>query len=280
MGVANLRVGLYKRVLSRVFAGIASLAPQLVPLNRWALRLDRMNPLAGYVELDRRSGGTWGLKNAVFEKDAELMRLFMRYGEHQKAQLLQDLAYLKFFYPPPGEGFFVEVGVGDGTHLSNTFLFEREFGWSGLLVEPNPRFHEAIRNTRQARLDTRAAFNADQQATLLLAEELSQLSGVGAADEHTRVGSEIDVSTSTLTRILDEADAPARIDFMSVDTEGSELEVLKGLDFERYRVDFLSVEHNFVGDKRSALRRHMQSAGYRCVSTAASFWDDWFILAR
>ena len=248
-----------------------------VACNRAALRLDPGSPTASFHELNRRSGGRWGLKNAVFAKDAELLELFGRFGTHQNAQVLQDLAYLKFF-PPKAGGFFVEVGVGDGVHLSNTVLFEREWGWDGLLVEPNPAFHESIRTSRRAPLDARAASNAAHESVLFQSDgELSRLQAAEYRDQHHREGESIAVSTATLTQILEDCGAPAQIDFMSIDTEGSELDVLNGLDFGRYRVEFVTVEHNYVDAKRLRVREFLEGQGYRCVSNAASLWDDWFV---
>jgi FkbM family methyltransferase len=270
-----------RRILSRLLSKFGGASQALAPINRLSLRLDPKNVLASFFEVNRRSGGTWGLKNVVFEKDVELMRLFAKYGEHQNAQLLQDLAYFKFFAPPASGGYFVEVGVGDGIHLSNTYFFEKAFGWSGLLVEPNPEFHSSIRRNRLARLDTRAASNSEREAAGFVAcSELSRLSDVRYRDQHWRAGEEISVAMTTLTRILEDSDAPSTIDFMSIDTEGSELDVLMGLDFGRYKFKFITVEHNFVTDKRNRIRGHMLSAGYRCVSTDASLWDDWFIPVR
>ena len=64
---------------------------------------------------------------------------------------------------------------------------------------------------------------------------------------------------------------------MSIDTEGTELDVLEGLDFDRYAVDFITVEHNYVSEKRERIHRFLGQKGFRCVSNAASFWDDWYV---
>lgn len=269
---------LFKKALSRIISRFGSASPMCGAINKYSLWLDQSNSLSSFFELNRKSDGAWGLKNAVFEKDEELLKLFMRYGENQRAQLLQDLAYLKFFKPSGPDGFFVEVGAGDGVHVSNTYFFEKEFGWHGLLVEPNPAFHASIRKHRTAHLETRAAFSSAADAAPFLAHgELSHLGGSNRPDGHVHAGQEIDVSTATLTRIFDDNDAPETINYMSIDTEGSELEILMGLDFDRYKIDFLTIEHNFVDEKRKRIREYMTSAGYAFSSSAASLWDDWYI---
>jgi FkbM family methyltransferase len=220
----------------------------------------------------------WALKQLGFFADPELLRLFMRYGEYQRAQLLQDLAYLRFRCAEPIEGYFVEVGVGDGEHLSNTYLLEKEFGWQGLLVEPNAAFHASIRERRKARLDPRAAYSAgDGTVNFLECGELSQIQSVTTQDAHRRRGNEVRVDAATLTRILQEAGAPERIAFLSVDTEGSEPDVLRGIDFGHYRFDFIAVEHNYVPARRVEIFTILNTAGYKKIETTASHWDDWFL---
>jgi len=129
-----------------------------------------------------------------------------------------------------------------------------------------------------AKLDVRAAGASDvADAAFQVSGELSHLNEIRPLDHHKRDGELIRVPAATLTRILDEAGAPTHIDFMSIDTEGAELEVLKGPNLQRYCIDFICVEHNFVVEKRTAIRRVLDHAGYRCVSNAASLSDDWFV---
>ncbi|NDW04367.1 FkbM family methyltransferase [Jiella pacifica] len=265
------------KVASRFASAFGSLSPVLHPFSRLSLRLDRYNPVASFAELNRRTGGEWGLKNVVFEKDPELFALFMQYGLHQRAQILQDLAYLKHFGVPDRGGFFVEVGVGDGIHLSNTHLFEKQFGWDGLLVEPNPAFHDPIRASRSASLETSAAFDAAGSMDFVCSGELSGLTNGTGRDHRRREGRIVEVPTATLTEIFQRHSVPERIQFLSIDTEGSELNVLQGLDFTRYAVDFVVVEHNFDAEKREAVARLMADRGFRNASSAASLWDDWFV---
>lgn len=176
-------------------------------------------------------------------------------------------------------GYFVEVGVGDGVHLSNTHLLEHGFGWRGLLIEPNPAFHDSIRARRTATLDTRAAFSRGGETMGFVSyEELSTLLPFRDGDGHRRDGRPvIRVETATLDDILARHGAPGAIDYLSIDTEGSELEVLKGLDLARYRPRVMTVEHNHVAARRRAMIRHLARHGYRPVLEASSGVDAWFV---
>ena len=70
------------------------------------------------------------------------------------------------------------------------------------------------------------------------------------------------VTTKTLTEILGEVKAPENIDFLSLDVEGAELEVLQGINFEKYKIDCILVEHNNEHPKRSNIRNLLLSNNY------------------
>jgi hypothetical protein len=85
-----------------------------------------------------------------------------------KSQLKQDIFVLNELNFKK-EGYFVEFGAANGKFLSNTFLLEREFNWSGILVEPSKIFHEEIFNSRNCIIDKRAVW-AESGSKLLFAE--------------------------------------------------------------------------------------------------------------
>ena len=86
----------------------------------------------------------------------------------------------------------------------------------------------------------------------------------------------IEIETTTLTEILDEAKAPNFIEYLSIDTEGSEYEVLKGIDFEKYKFGFITIEHNFVEPKRTQIREYLTGKGYMLYKEL--LWDDCYVL--
>jgi FkbM family methyltransferase len=176
-------------------------------------------------------------------------------------------------------GYFVEVGAGDGVNLSNTHLLETVLGWRGLLIEPNPLFHASIRRNRKAALDARAAYSSGGESVAFVDyEELSTLLPFKSGDGHDREGRPvIRVETAMLDDIFAAHGVPGEIDFLSVDTEGSELEVLKGLDFVRYRPRVMTVEHNSVPWRRRVIIEHLSRRGYRPVLEDRSGVDTWFV---
>jgi hypothetical protein len=87
-----------------------------------------------------------------------------------------------------------------------------------------------------------------------------------------------EVPTVSLADLLTQHNAPREIDFLSVDTEGTEFEILSGFDFARWRVSVVAVEHNFDPVRRGKLRELLTSRGYRRCMRALSSFDDWYVL--
>jgi hypothetical protein len=84
------------------------------------------------------------------------------------------------------------------------------------------------------------------------------------------------LKTTTLTKLLDSVNAPTFIEYMSLDTEGTELEILKGIDFSKYTFGFMNIEHNFMEPRRTEIREFLKTKGYSLYSS--NFVDDNFIL--
>lgn len=148
--------------------------------------------------------------------------------KHAKSQLLQDIA-VTFLLKEKKKGYFVEVGVGDGTNISNTFFLEKTLNWKGLLVEPNINFHETIKSDRSALLCKQAAYEKDGLSLQFEAMECGEFSSLAEARDKTqklKIGDTYKVTTARLDTLLKEAKAPKEIDYISIDTEGSEVSVL------------------------------------------------------
>lgn len=174
-------------------------------------------------------------------------RYYSQYGE--------DFLLWNFFEYKK-TGFYVDVGSFDGVHLSNTFSFEQQ-GWTGICVEPHPTYFPLCQQSRPKSICLNVACVGDEETQTIdfYAEDLGLLSGIQSdrdADVRSRYekrgltfdGFErIAVKASTLNAILYQfLPAKTEIDFVSVDVEGTELEVLKGLDLSRFRPRVLVVE--------------------------------------
>jgi FkbM family methyltransferase len=198
-------------------------------------------------------------------------------------QLLQDVVAL-ISSNLKRNGYFVEVGVGDGVNVSNTLLLERDYEWQGLLIEPNRDSHSNISRTRKAQLITKAAYSRGGERVVFTGMSGNgELSGISAHLDKSRVTDttqQYEVETATLDQLLEQAQAPLNIDFMSIDTEGSELEILKGLSLNKWQVNFFAIEHNSQPGKLEALNAMLKPHGYIQVLTTVSEFDGWFVHSR
>jgi FkbM family methyltransferase len=175
------------------------------------------------------------------------------------------------FFGEARTGFFVEVGANDPERWSQTFHLER-LGWTGVLIEPQPDLAAQLRERRSAQVYAVACSapeNAGTSMTLYMA------GGHSSFDPMLKVASvrphgTVDVPLRTLDSILAEAGAPSPIDFLAVDVEGHEIEVLRGFDFSRWRPRLVFLEDH-VDDLR--LHRFMQARGYKWIRrTSINGW--------
>lgn len=197
-----------------------------------------------------------------------------------RSQLKQDEKVLTEFFPAGHKGFFVEAGAVDGLEWSNTKALE-EAGWTGLCVEPSREFAELVvnRNCHKAKellwsvSGVELEFCDDQRGTKGelsgITSELNNLSFGPPKGDHV-----VFVSV-TLPELLDRIQAPEVVDYLSLDTEGSELEILKGFVNSRYTFRVLSVEHNFKEPARTDIRQLLEANGYKYHGP--NQWDDWYV---
>ncbi|MGD9827253.1 MAG: FkbM family methyltransferase [Hyphomicrobiaceae bacterium] len=216
------------------------------------------------------------------EDQLAFLTLLSRRTGLYKSQLGQDLFALAMSGDRQG-GYFVEVGAHHGEQLSNTWLLETEHGWTGLLVEPNPQHEESLRQ-RRATLVRKAAWKRTGATLTFHATRdsaLSSLAGSAPKDQHDRSDfQEITVETMTLDDILIQQGAPRQIDFISIDVEGAELDVLDGLSFDKWDVQAMCLEHNHDKDRLAEFDRRLASVGLRRVFDTVSDFDAFYARAE
>jgi len=183
------------------------------------------------------------------------------------------------------DGYFVEFGATDGVDLSNSYLLEKSFGWSGILAEPGRAWHAALRANRDCALEFDCVWRStgDELSFRMLEEgTLSTLTAFDRSDgrrRDTRPGEVYTVRTISLMDMLEKHGAPRHIDYLSIDTEGSELEILRAVDFGKYRFRVITCEHNFT-PMREKIHDLLAGHGYNRVFSHISHCDDWYLDAR
>ena len=162
------------------------------------------------------------------------------------AQRFEDL-YLARCFPDQTTGFYIDLGAGHPVHDNVSFAFYLR-SWRGITVEPNPALAELTKAVRP-RDDSRQALvgPAAGQATFYLVDEFHGFSTVieshaeGARREFGKPSRALPLPMTTLAHLCEQG-APAAIDFLKVDVEGYEHEVLLGGDWQRFRPKVVLVE--------------------------------------
>ena len=161
-------------------------------------------------------------------------------------------------------GFFIEAGANDGVTYSNTLYFERYAKWDGLLIEPIPELAMKCKLNRPKCIVENCALVPlsfpHQQIRMQYCNLMSLVEGARKSDqderEHIRLGTEVQpgvepyevmVPAKPLSEILLSYDI-SEIDFLSLDVEGYELSVLKGLNFELHKPKYILVEANYLDE--------------------------------
>ncbi|MEU2233889.1 FkbM family methyltransferase [Streptomyces vietnamensis] len=182
-------------------------------------------------------------------------------------------------------GFFLDSGASDGVRASNTRLLETSFGWSGICVEPNAELYDRlVRNRRCTCLDC-CLYDREGVIDFLEADTIGGIlqeydpSLLRVAKRHLQVGDgdrlpTVPKTARTIRSILDQCRAPAVIDYWSLDTEGSELALLRSFPFDAYSFRVLTVEHNWL-PVRSEIRAFLEGRGYVWVQEAGC--DDCYV---
>jgi FkbM family methyltransferase len=185
----------------------------------------------------------------------------------------EDLILWDFFERKLG-GFYVDVGAHDGLSISNTYFFE-SIGWTGICIEALPEMAERCAKLRKTSTVVQAALgdeSANGTVRFNIAEDNTCLSSIEADVLRRDLGAgpgrrrtSVEVPYTNLTRVLEHVTSP--IDFISIDVEGSELSVLRGLDLKGFRPAVLLIEDNSCG-RDHTVRDYLATFSYRRVLTA------------
>jgi FkbM family methyltransferase len=217
------------------------------------------------------------------KRAAEFFNAVAGHAERSRAQLSQDLWAL-WESGLKRNGYFVEFGAMDGVTLSNTWLLEKEFGWSGIVAEPNPIHAGTLSENRDCVISLECVAPVGGEFVPFLATEdpeFSRMETLSPEDKHESAGRRSNsqrciVPTISLNELLERSGAPSEPDFLSIDTEGSELSILESLDFDRWKFRAIAVEHNYTGAEGS-IDDLLVSKGYTRRFPAISAFDGWYV---
>ena len=156
------------------------------------------------------------------------------------------------------------------------------FGWDGLLIEPARVWKDRLIANRSSDFDFRCVFNATGQKVEFNESEnavYSTIQNFSKIDTHAQeriTGGKYIVDTVTLNDVLENHNAPKIIDYLSIDTEGSEFTILNSVDFNTWSFKVITVEHNYTS-QRALIYELLTLNGYKRVLENISFMDDWYV---
>ena len=185
------------------------------------------------------------------------------------SQEYQDLYLDNFIFNRKRGGVFLDIGANDPVFINNTYFFEKVRGWTGLAFEPNPRRCNEWRGKRKTEC-LNIALGADNGESDFVEYKNDTMSGMkDMVDWDGEVEREYKVPVGRLADILKERGID-RVDFVSLDVEGAELNVLRGIDFNKCKIDYFCVEVDRK-DSGYQIRWFLARNGYKLI---ARMWHD------
>lgn len=207
------------------------------------------------------------------------------------SQMGQDrILYEKYFKHMKTPGIFVDVGAHDGKTLSNTYFLEKSLGWTGICVEPNPTIYKELIKARSCICVDYAISDHEETMDFLQLEGQSEmLSGLYSKYDvrHLKVIQSylqntggtmnlIEVKTVPLQTLLDKH-SMNNVTYLSIDVEGAEFDVLRGIDYTKTFVDIIELENNYgkYTNTFAEITAFLKSKGFEKKLTIE--WDEVFV---
>lgn len=200
---------------------------------------------------------------------------FSQYGQDK---------FLVNFFKEKRNGIFIDIGAFDGVTFSNTFYLEKELGWDGICVEPNPLpFRELQKNRKCTLVNCGVGKTNTSLKFLAISGGGKMLSGfvdsfdkrhLDRVEKHIMLSKDkkefLDIKVRTLNDILNEYHT-CKIDYCNIDVEGGEMNVLESIDFDKVRIKVFSIENNYG---ESDVQNFLKKKGYSKINKIGA--DEFF----
>lgn len=172
-------------------------------------------------------------------------------------------------------GFFLDIGAFDGIKFSNSYLLEKNFNWTGILIEAHPvTFHQMIK-VRNSLCLNYAISNENKTIYFETTD--------GTGSKISNMPTNLVVEAITLETLFNMYDVPKTIDYMSLDIEGYEYEALEKFPFNKYICSLITVEHNLYcnGDKnKNKIKDLLLNNNYKIIKENVTSenlpFEDWY----
>ncbi len=213
----------------------------------------------------------------IHGKKSERGRFLNKDTTVYKSQYGQDRYLNEIFFHDKRDGVFVDIGANDGLSHSNTWFYEKNLGWKGICIEPSPTTYQELVKKRSS-ICINGAITPEEGKVIFrdMKGDASKLSGIESEYDprqikkwrlNKREHELVEVDGYRLNDIL-EKHTLYYIDFLSLDTEGGELEILNSIDFDRFYIHTMTVENNYDSKE---FREFLESKGFNYLR---NYWKD------
>jgi hypothetical protein len=193
------------------------------------------------------------------------------------SQLFQDL-FVFYYSGFKKNGFFIEIGVGNGKDISNTLLLEKKKNWNGLLCEADSRMIKEIKINRKCGLVALPVTSVCRKKIKFF-ENLKDPYQSSSFSFNLKNNYRIKyINSICINHLLEKKNSPKNIDYMSIDTEGNEYDIIKNINFNKWKIKIITIEHNFDNNNRKKIYKLLTKNNYKRVHSGISYMDDWYVL--
>ena len=243
-------------------------------------KLDHINALDQALE-----------QNVLIEDNKDLLSNFInsiRNKEDIKSQLYQDM-FASFIIGDKFEKTFFEFGATNGIDLSNSYTLERYLNWKGVLSEPSPQWHDELKKNRPyTNIISECIWSESNKELNFFVSDVGVLSSLenfkesdkismpGNTQARVKNGKNIIVKTISLNDVIEKQFNSKSPSYISIDTEGSEYEILKNFNFKKYKPLVFTIEHNFT-ELQLKIDKLMHSNNYIRVFKFLTTFDAWYV---
>lgn len=208
------------------------------------------------------------------------------------SQIEQDKYYVQNIIKYKKNGTFLDIGSYDGITFSNTYYLEKHLNWSGICIEPNPSMFQKCKENRKSIVCNKAIFEKSNEKIEFIIPcgnniegGIEQLCGLKEfireknlkkdfINQYSKYNT-ILVDTVNINELLDTHNLH-NIDYMSLDTEGYELNILKSINYEKNIIKYITVEHGNDDDYQTQIKEFLESKNY--IRHRNNKWDDEYML--
>lgn len=261
------------------------------PVNFWKTVLySKKNNISGYSILMQAFE-----EGLLIEDNKKLLLNFIKYiknfNNDYNSQLYQDL-FASFIVENNFDKTFLEFGATNGIDLSNTYTLENNFSWTGALAEPDINWIESLKKNRtKSKIITKCIWSKSEEKMNFFSSKAGVLSTLddfkksdiksmpGNTAQRIKEGVNIEVETISLNQVIEDEFNNKSPSYISIDTEGSEFEILKSFNFSKYHPAVFTIEHNFT-DLQQRIDQLMLDNNYIRIFRELTAFDAWYVSSK